>query len=179
RTLTGTHDKLVSIEMIEAVGAEYLDDYFATCSRLLAPEGQALLQAIVMPERRMPAYLRGTDFIQAYVFPGAALPSIGTMAGAVGRATDLSFAHVEDLAPHYALTLRRWRETFLARLDAVRALGRYDERFIRLWDYYLAYCEAGFEERCTGVVQVLLTKPGCRRGDVRVQPGAFGQAARA
>jgi cyclopropane-fatty-acyl-phospholipid synthase len=177
RTLNGTFDKLVSIEMIEAVGAEYLDDYFATCSRLLAPDGQALIQAIVMPEHRMPAYLRSTDYIQAYVFPGAALPSIGTMAGSVGRATDMAFAHVEDLAPHYGLTLRRWRETFLARLDEVRALGGYDERFIRLWDYYLAYCEAGFEERCTGVVQVLLTKPACRRGDVRVEPGALGLPA--
>ncbi|MEB3224087.1 MAG: cyclopropane-fatty-acyl-phospholipid synthase family protein [Candidatus Sericytochromatia bacterium] len=172
RTLTGTYDKLVSIEMIEAVGAEHLDTYFGTCSRLLAPHGQALIQGIVMPERRMPAYLQSTDYIQAYVFPGAALASIGTMAQAVGRATDLSFLHVEDMAPHYAMTLQRWRETFLGRLDAVRALGRYDERFIRLWEYYLAYCEAGFSERCTGVVQVVMAKPGCRRGDVRVGPAA-------
>jgi cyclopropane-fatty-acyl-phospholipid synthase len=94
------------------------------------------------------------------------------MAAAVGRATDFSFAHLEDLAPHYARTLRAWRERFLSRLDEVRALGGYDERFIRLWDYYLAYCEAGFSERCTGVVQLLLTKPACRRGDVRAVPRA-------
>lgn len=166
RTLTGTFDKLVSIEMIEAVGAEYLGDYFAVCSRLLPPHGQMLLQGIVMPEHRFKAYLRSVDFIQRYVFPGSALTSVGAIAGAIGRTTDLRIDHVEDLSPHYALTLRAWRERFLARVGEVRALGGYDERFIRLWDYYLAYCEAGFSERCTGVVQMLLTKPACRRGDV-------------
>lgn len=166
RTLTGTYDKLVSIEMIEAVGAEFMDTYFATCSRLLKPDGQALLQAIIMPEHRFAAYLRSVDYIQHYVFPGSALTSVGAMAASVGRATDFNICHVEDLAPHYARTLHLWRARFLARLDAVRALGGYDERFIRLWDYYLAYCEAGFAERRTGVVQVLLTKPACHRETV-------------
>jgi cyclopropane-fatty-acyl-phospholipid synthase len=168
RTLTGTYDKLVSIEMIEAVGAEFMDTYFATCSRLLKPEGQALLQAIIMPEHRFAAYLRSVDYIQHYVFPGSALTSIGAMAGSVGRGTDFNIFHVEELAPHYARTLHLWRAEFLARLDEVRALGGYDERFIRLWDYYMAYCEAGFAERRTGVVQVLLTKPACHRETVRV-----------
>lgn len=171
RTLTGTFDKLVSIEMIEAVGAAFMDQYFATLSRLLHPEGQALLQAIIMPERRFDAYLRSVDYIQHFVFPGSALSSMGSMAGSVGRVTDFNFCHVEDIAPHYVRTLHLWRERFLARLDDVRALGGYDERFIRLWDYYLAYCEAGFAERCTGVVQVLLTKPACRRDTVQLTQG--------
>jgi cyclopropane-fatty-acyl-phospholipid synthase len=166
RTLSGRFDKLVSIEMIEAVGAEYLADYFGVCSRLLSPRGQMLIQGIVMPEHRFQSYLRSVDFIQRYVFPGSALTSIGAVAEAVGRTTDLRITHVEDLSQHYALTLRAWRQRFLARVEDVRALGGYDERFIRLWEYYLAYCEAGFSERCTGVVQVLLTKPACRRGDV-------------
>lgn len=166
RTLSGTFDKLVSIEMIEAVGAEYLGDYFGVCSRLLSPRGQMLIQGIVMPEHRFQSYLRSVDFIQRYVFPRSALTSIGAVAEAVGRTTDLRINHVEDLSPHYALTLRAWRQRFLARLEEVRALGGYDERFIRLWEYYLAYCEAGFSERCTGVVQMVLTKPACRRGDV-------------
>jgi cyclopropane-fatty-acyl-phospholipid synthase len=166
RALDGVYDKLVSIEMIEAVGPQYLDAYFENCSRLLRPDGQMLLQGIIMPEHRYAAYLRSADFIQRYVFPGSALVSIGAISASLGRATDFSINHVEDLAPHYAATLGRWRERFMDRLDEVRALG-YDERFVRLWEYYLAYCEAGFAERCTGVVQVLLTKPACRRGDVR------------
>jgi cyclopropane-fatty-acyl-phospholipid synthase len=166
RTLTGTFDKLVSIEMIEAVGAEYLDDFFGVCSRLLAPHGQMLLQGIIMPEHRYTPYLRSVDFIQRYVFPGSALTSVGAMARSIGKVTDFSINHVEDLSPHYARTLRAWRERFLSRIDEVRALGGYDDRFIRLWEYYLAYCEAGFSERCTGVVQVLLTKPACRRGEL-------------
>lgn len=166
RTLSGRFDKLVSIEMIEAVGAKYLGAYFGVCSRLLSPHGQMLIQGIIMPEHRFETYLRSVDFIQRYVFPGSALTSVGAIADAVGRTTDLRINHVEDLSQHYALTLRAWRQRFLTRADDVRALGGYDERFMRLWEYYLAYCEAGFSERCTGVVQVLLTKPACRRGDV-------------
>jgi cyclopropane-fatty-acyl-phospholipid synthase len=165
RELHGSFSSVVSIEMIEAVGPQYLDAYFQVCSRVLHPDGQMLLQGIVMPEHRYGAYLGSTDFIQRYVFPGSALVSIGAISGALGRATDLSITHVEDLSPHYAATLRAWRTRFMARLDEVRALG-YDDRFIRLWEYYLAYCEAGFAERCTGVVQMLLTKPACRRGDI-------------
>lgn len=163
RDLTGQYDALVSIEMIEAVGAQFLDQYFATCNRLLAPHGQMLLQGIIMPEHRYQPYLGSADFIQRYVFPGSALTSIGAIARAIGKATDLNVTHIEDLSPHYARTLQRWRAQFLGRLDDVRALGGYDTRFIRLWDYYLAYCEAGFSERLTGVVQVLLSKSSCRR----------------
>ena len=172
RELRGTYGKLVSIEMIEAVGPEYLNAYFEACCRLLRPDGQMLLQGIVMPEHRYGPYLRSADFIQRYVFPGSALVSIGAISGALGRVTDFSIHHVEDYAGHYAATLRHWRTRFMDRLDEVRALGGYDDRFIRLWEYYLAYCEAGFAERCTGVVQVLLTKPGCRRGSLRLDLGS-------
>jgi cyclopropane-fatty-acyl-phospholipid synthase len=161
RDLQGTFDKLVSIEMIEAVGFGHLDRFFDTCCRRLAPDGQMLLQAIVMPEHRYAAYRRSPDFIQRYVFPGNALPSVGAIARAAGNVTDFRIAHLEDLSPHYALTLRRWRERFMARLVEVRQLG-YDDRFIRLWEYYLAYCEAAFTERCTGAVQMLLARAGCR-----------------
>ncbi len=166
RELRGTYGKLVSIEMIEAVGPQFLDAYFHACSRLLRPDGQMLLQGIIMPEHRYGSYLRSADFIQRYVFPGSALVSIGAISGALGRATDLSVNHVEDFAAHYAATLRWWRTRFMSRLGDVRALGGYDDRFVRLWEYYLAYCEAGFAERCTGVVQMLLTKPASRRGEV-------------
>ncbi len=158
RDLRGTFDRLVSIEMIEAVGARYLPDYFAACAARLAPGGQMLLQGIVLPEYRYRAYLRSADFVQRYVFPGGALTSLGAIAQAIGAGTDLSVLHVEDLSPHYARTLRLWREAFLARRDDARRLG-YDERFVRLWEFYLAYCEAGFAEHCTSVVQMLLTRP--------------------
>ena len=158
RDLRGTFDRLVSIEMIEAVGARYLPRYFAACAARLAPGGQMLQQGIVLPEYRYRSYLRSADFVQRYVFPGGALTSLGAIARAIGAGTDLSVLHVEDLSPHYARTLRLWREAFLERRDDALRLG-YDERFVRLWEFYLAYCEAGFAEHCTGVVQMLLTRP--------------------
>jgi cyclopropane-fatty-acyl-phospholipid synthase len=160
RELTGQFDKLVSIEMIEAVGHEYFDEYFSRCSALLRPEGSFVIQAIVMPERRYPKYLRSVDFIQRYIFPGGCLPSVSAMLESVGRTTDFRLSHLEDFAPHYAETLRRWREAFFERLHDVRSLG-YSEDFIRMWTYYLCYCEAVFEERQVGVVQVHFDKPRC------------------
>jgi cyclopropane-fatty-acyl-phospholipid synthase len=157
RDLTGTFDRLVSIEMIEAVGARYLPRFFDACSARLAPGGVMLLQGIVLPEYRYRPYLRSADFIQRYVFPGGALTSLGAIAQAIGG-TDLSVLHVEDFAPHYVRTLRLWREAFMARQAEARRLGC-DERFVRLWEFYLAYCEAGFAEHCTGVVQMLLARP--------------------
>jgi cyclopropane-fatty-acyl-phospholipid synthase len=167
RDLEGRFDKLVSIEMVEAVGHRFLDEYFRRCSELLEPDGTMVLQAIVMPEARHAAYLRSVDFIQRYIFPGGCLPSVSSMLGAVGRATDMRLVHVEDLAPHYAETLRRWNRRFHERLDDVQRLG-YDERFIRLWRYYLSYCEALFEERHIGVVQMQFDKPECRRDPIDV-----------
>lgn len=165
RDLRGQYDKLVSIEMIEAVGHRFLGDYFRQCARLLRRDGSLVLQSIVMPERGYSQYLRSVDFIQRYVFPGGCLPSLAAMLEAAGRTTDLRFVHAEDFAPHYAETLRRWRGAFHTRLDEVRRLG-YSEEFIRLWNYYLCYCEAAFEERYVGVLQVQLDQPECRRDPI-------------
>ncbi len=165
RDLRGTYDKLVSIEMIEAVGHRFLDAYFGACSRLLAPHGMMLLQAITIPDHRYDAYRRSADFIQRYVFPGGFLPSFSSIGQSLRRATDFRLFHSEDLAPHYVQTLRCWRERFWRNIDAVRGLG-FDDRFVRTWHYYLCYCEAGFRERLIGVSQMLLTKPDCRRGDL-------------
>lgn len=167
RDLTGQFDKLVSIEMIEAVGYRYLDEYFRKCGELLKPDGSMIVQGIVMPERGYAQYLNSVDFIQRFVFPGGCLPSNAAMLESAGRATDLRMVHLEDFAPHYARTLRLWRQAFHERIDEVRAQG-YDEAFIRLWDYYLSYCEAGFEERYIGVVQAQFDKPLCRRDPIAV-----------
>lgn len=161
RDLAGTYDKLVSIEMVEAVGHTYLDTYFERCSHLLAPDGAMLLQAIVMPEQGYDRYLRSVDFIQKHVFPGSCLPSLGSMTASIGRATDLAVVRLTDIGLHYATTLAAWRRRFLQRRADVRRLG-YPERFLRMWDYYLAYCEAGFAERHIGTLQMMLAKPGWR-----------------
>ena len=163
RDLTGQYDKLVSIEMIEAVGHAFLDTYFKQCASLLKPDGAMMLQAITMNDQRYDRYLRTVDFIQHYIFPGSCCPSLSAMANSIARASDLKWSHLEDFGPHYAKTLRSWRDRFFAAIDAVRAMG-YDERFIRMWDYYLSYCEAGFAERYIGVAQILLAKPGWRGG---------------
>jgi cyclopropane-fatty-acyl-phospholipid synthase len=161
RDLTGRYDKLVSIEMVEAVGHQFLETYLAKCSALLKPHGAMLLQAITIQDQIYAAALRSVDFIQRYIFPGSFIPSITALTRATTRATDMKLARLDDIGPHYATTLRLWREAFFANIDKVRALG-YSEDFIRLWDYYLCYCEGGFLERQLGDVQMLLTKPGCR-----------------
>ncbi|MGH8090887.1 MAG: class I SAM-dependent methyltransferase [Rudaea sp.] len=162
RDLDGRYDKLVSIEMIEAIGHQYLDSYFGKVGRLLKPDGMALIQAITIEDHRYAQALRAVDFIKRYVFPGSFIPAVGVMLDAAARASDLKLFHLEDIGPSYALTLAAWRGRFHRRIADVRALG-YDERFVRMWDFYLAYCEAGFHERSTGDVQMLLIKPGCRR----------------
>ncbi len=154
RDLTGTFDKLVSLEMIEAVGPQFYDQYFATCARLLKANGRMLLQAIVIPEQRYPEYLKSVDFIQKYIFPGGSLPSVTAMQNSITRNSSLRLLSIDDFAEGYARTLREWRRNFLRRLDDVRQLG-YSERFIRMWDYYLTYCEGAFEEKAVGVVQAV------------------------
>ena len=158
RDLTGQFDKLVSIEMIEAVGARFLGDYFRQCGRLLKPGGRFVLQGIVMPEKRYESYRRSVDFIQKYIFPGGFLPSVAAIQDAVGQNSTLRLQSVEDLSPHYARTLEEWRQRFSDRIDDVRALG-FDDRFIRMWEYYLCYCEAAFREQAVGVVQMVWDKP--------------------
>jgi cyclopropane-fatty-acyl-phospholipid synthase len=162
RDLQGRYDKLVSIEMIEAIGHQYMDTYFSTVQRLLKDDGMALIQAITIEDHRYQQALRSVDFIKRHIFPGSFIPAVGPMLSSVARASDMRLFHLEDIGPSYALTLRDWRERFLARRADVRALG-YDERFIRMWEFYLAYCEGGFRERSIGDVQMLLTRPGCRR----------------
>ena len=161
RDLHGQYDKLVSIEMIEAVGAEYLPTFFKCCGRLLKPEGAFALQAITMADHRYDRYLRSVDFIREYIFPGGCLPSVSSMTSAIAKGADFRMTHFEEITAHYIRTLKCWRERFRQRLGRVRELG-YDDAFIRLWEYYLAYCEAGFEERHCGAVQMVLAKPKCR-----------------
>jgi cyclopropane-fatty-acyl-phospholipid synthase len=162
RDLTGSYDKLVSIEMIEAVGPQYLQTYFAKCEALLATDGIALIQAITIEDHRYQQALDSVDFIKRHVFPGSFIPCVSAMLEASAHASDLRLLNLEDLGPSYAITLRHWRRRFLANLDAVRKLG-YDERFVRMWEYYLCYCEGGFLERSIGNVQMLFARPGNRR----------------
>jgi cyclopropane-fatty-acyl-phospholipid synthase len=161
RDLTGQYDKLISIEMVEAVGHQFLETYLAKCSALLKPRGAMLLQAITIQDQIYASALRDVDFIQRYIFPGSFIPSITALTRAMTRATDMKVARLDDIGPHYASTLRHWRDAFFANVDKVRELG-YSEDFIRLWDYYLCYCEGGFIERQLGDVQMLIVKPGCR-----------------
>ncbi len=161
RDLQGQFDKLVSIEMIEAIGAEYLDTYMATLQRLLKPEGVALLQAITIEDHRYEQARRSVDYIKRHVFPGSFIPSISAIIAAKTRASDLQLIAQRDFGHSYALTLRAWRQRFLAQLPQVHAQG-FDARFCRLWEFYLAYCEGGFLERSIGVSHLLLARPGHR-----------------
>jgi cyclopropane-fatty-acyl-phospholipid synthase len=165
RDMGGRFDKLVSIEMIEAVGHHFLDDFFRVCSDCLKPEGQMLLQAITIRDQVFEWHKDNVDFIKRYIFPGSCIPSLAAISGAVARATDLRLFHLEDITPHYVRTLRKWRQSFLANLEHVRALG-FSEAFIRMWEFYLCYCEGGFAERYLGDVQILFTKPMCRRDPI-------------
>lgn len=161
RGLTGQFDKLVSVEMIEAVGHEFYGTYFARCSQLLKPRGKMLIQAITISDQRYRAARDTVDFIKRYIFPGGCLPSIAVIADHVARDTDLQIVQLRDITQDYARTLACWRERFLAQLEAVRRMG-FDESFIRMWEFYLCYCEGGFRERIIGTVQITLAKPGYR-----------------
>jgi cyclopropane-fatty-acyl-phospholipid synthase len=165
RDLAGSYDKLVSIEMIEAVGHDFYDSYFGKCGALLKPDGLMLLQAITIADQRYDVARKSVDFIQRYIFPGSCIPSVTVMSASITRASDLRLAHLEDIGPHYATTLRLWRENFLRNIEAVRALG-YPESFVRVWEFYLCYCEGGFAERALGDVHMLLAKPGNRRDPI-------------
>ncbi len=162
RDLAGQYDTLVSIELIEAGGHAFYDTYFGKCSALLKADGLMLLQAITIADQRYDSARKSVDFIQRYIFPGSCIPSVTAMSASITRASDLKLVHLEDIGPHYATTLRVWRENFLRHIEAVRALG-YPESFIRMWEFYLCYCEGGFAERALGDVHMLLAKPGNRR----------------
>jgi len=157
RNLRGQYDKIVSIEMFEAVGLRYYDRFFRACDRLLRPDGAMFLQTITINEQAFPAYHRSSDWIQKYIFPGSELASLSEILRSLARATSLGLYHAEDIGTHYARTLAAWRKRFHDAVNEVRELG-FDGRFIRMWDYYLAYCEGAFLERHTGDFQLLLAK---------------------
>lgn len=158
REVEGSYDRIVSIEMLEAVGHRYLGTYFATIDARLAPDGLAAVQVITIPEQRYHTYRRRPDFIQRYIFPGGHLPSLAAISGALGDHAELYVEEVENIGMHYAETLRRWRERFRSEVDAVEALG-FDQRFIRMWEFYLAYCEGAFLARYINDLQLVLTRP--------------------
>ena len=161
RDLSGRFDKLVYIEMIEAVGHQFYDTYFSTLSRLLKPHGKAAIQAITMTEQRYEQARDSVDFIKRYIFPGGCLPSLTVISDALSRVTDLQMSNLRDITRDYADTLNVWHEGFLEKLDEVKEMG-FDDRFIRMWRYYLSYCEGGFRERIIGTYQITMTKPGYR-----------------
>ncbi|KJZ18743.1 MULTISPECIES: cyclopropane-fatty-acyl-phospholipid synthase family protein [unclassified Halomonas] len=161
RELSGRYDRLISVEMVEAVGADYLPRYLKTLDQLLAPQGLALLQAITVRDQRYEAARREMDFIKRYIFPGGFLPSPTVLLQNLTKHTSMNLVDLDDIGPHYARTLREWRQRFEASLDQVGKLG-YDERFVRMWRYYLCYCEAGFAERTISTCHLLLAKPDAR-----------------
>ena len=169
RDLTGAYDKLVSIEMVEAVGHRFLPAYFKQCAHLLKDDGLMLLQAITIRDQRHEQASRSVDFIQRYIFPGGALPSVSSMLETISRDTDMNLHHMEDFGLHYARTLRLWHDNLRRTRHSLEALG-YDQAFFRLWGFYLCYCEGGFLERSIGTAQLLLAKPAAR-------PAPFGLSA--
>jgi len=157
RNLRGQFDKIVSIEMFEAVGYEHYDDYFGTCDRLLKPDGSMLLQTITIMESKFQQYRKQSDWIKKHIFRGAELASVTEIQRSLAKTTRMQLFHLEDIGKHYALTLNEWRRRFLGHLAEVRQRG-FDERFVRMWDYYLAYCEGAFRERYISDVQLVLGK---------------------
>lgn len=159
RDLRGQFDRLVSIEMIEAIGHRQFREFFGRCAELLTRDGRMLLQSITIADQHYARARDEVDFIKRYIFPGCCIPSVGALTEAMVAESDLRLVHLEDIGPHYATTLAEWRRNFHARLDAVRALG-YPDTFIRMWEFYLCYCEAGFAERALGDVHMVMTREG-------------------
>jgi cyclopropane-fatty-acyl-phospholipid synthase len=158
RDLEGEYDKLVSLEMIEAIGADQYETYFAKCSELLKPGGRMLIQAITIEDDHFEEYRKNVDFIQRYIFPGSCLPSVREMKTVINRVSDMSVTQVDDIGLHYATTLNHWRRNFFDKLDHVRNLG-YSDAFIRMWEFYLCYCEGGFLEKSISDVHLIAEKP--------------------
>ena len=168
RDLGGSYDKLVSIEMIEAVGHEHFGTFFALCARLLKPDGRAAIQAITIEDSRYDAARREVDFIKRHIFPGCCIPSLVVLLQAASRA-DLRLERTDEIGAHYAETLRRWRMNLSASRDRLAGL-RFDDRFQRLWEFYFCYCEGGFQERAIGTVQMVFAKPAAHLGATRRVP---------
>ena len=161
RNLSGQYDKLVSIEMIEAVGHQYYDAYFKKCSELLKSDGLMVLQAITIADQQYNEAHKSVDFIKRYIFPGSCIPSNTAMLNAMTKSSDLRLYDLSDIGPHYATTLKKWRENVFAQLGEIKKLG-YSDEFIRMWEFYLCYCEGGFLERAISDVHMVLVKPGNR-----------------
>lgn len=173
RELDGRYNKLVSIEMIEAIGHQYLGTYFHQCDRLLSDDGLMLLQAITIEDYRYRQALNSVDYIKRYIFPGCFIPSVAALSDAIAKHSRLRMIHLDDIGPSYATTLASWHQRLLDKAEHIRAMG-YPDEFLRRWRFYLSYCEAGFSERALGDVQVLLAKPNNRRaqwlGQIRSKP---------
>jgi len=159
RDMTGSFDRIVSIEMLEAVGHKYYGTYLAACDRLLKPDGRVVLQVITIPDQRYSAYRSNPDWIQKHIFPGGMLPSLTELSKAMTKHSGFTVEHLDNIGLHYAETLRRWRNAFEEQSQQLTAMG-YDERFQRQWIYYLCYCEAGFQCRFTNNLHLVLTRPG-------------------
>jgi len=170
RHLQGQFDKIVSVEMFEAVGLKRYDEFFGACDRLLAPDGSLLMQTITMPEQELRAYRRRVDWIQTYIFPGSELAFLGEIQKSVARVAQLSLTHLESFGFHYAKTLELWRERFFQKLSTVQELG-FPESFQRMWEFYLSWCEGAFRERYINVVHLLMTKNGA--GKTPMFPSRF------
>ena len=158
RELKGQFDKLVSIEMIEAVGYNFIQNFFETCSSLLKPNGLMAIQGITYHEQGFDNHLKSVDFIKKYIFPGSNLISVNHVLSAIKSYTDLSLVHLEDITKYYAETLKLWRDKYKDEFDKIKDMG-YSDEFLRMWDYYFIYCEAGFRERFIGDVQLVMAKP--------------------
>jgi cyclopropane-fatty-acyl-phospholipid synthase len=158
RNLTGQYDKLVSVEMIEAVGHHYYDTYFEKCASLLKPNGLMVLQAITIADQQYEAARKDVDFIKRYIFPGSCIPSNTAMLKAITASSDLRLYDLSDIGPHYATTLNKWRENVFSNYESIKNLG-YSDEFLRMWEFYLCYCEGGFMERVISDVHMVLVKP--------------------
>jgi cyclopropane-fatty-acyl-phospholipid synthase len=155
RDIDGTYDKIVSVEMIEAVGHQYFDTFFRRCADLLAPGGTMVLQSITIDDRYYEGARDSVDFIKRHIFPGCCIPSVGALMGSIRRAPTLRPVDLEDIGPHYATTLAAWRENLKAQAAKIRERG-YPETLLRMWQFYLCYCEGGFAERTLGNVHIVL-----------------------
>ena len=161
RLLKGQYDKLVSIEMIEAVGYQFYDEYFKIIGQLLKIDGEALIQSITIKDQRYSKAIQSVDFIQKYIFPGSCIPSITAIQNSLTSSTDLVINDIRDIGHHYARTLADWRKRFLKNKQEIRKLG-FDDKFLRMWLFYFAYCEGGFEEKVISDIHLHITKPGYR-----------------
>ena len=169
RELTGQYDKLVSVEMIEAVGHQFYGQFFAACQRLLKPTGRGVIQTITIPDERYESARKCVDFIKKYVFPGSCIPSIGVLRQAMSKSSDLKLTHLEEFGTHYATTLNRWAVNLHDNRERVLQRG-YPRELLRLWDFYLAYCEGGFIERNIGLAQIEVRRSGCKDQPLMLEP---------